>query len=651
MGREKLKKSVTLFLIFLFIITVNLNVFATELFSKKEYSEEYKKYLQLSDEEKAKVIAPNMFNVSKDMNYYNQDNNFLPIGAATESKYSLKNVIPDNMKVKDQDTTEDCWAFAMIASLETNLALQNYNNKKALKIYDFSERHMDLVNTRTFKNNKINNYGVTRTIGTPGTFNMAIAYLTNGMGAVSEKDVPFSNSRELVDISEIQNKSVQTEVFDTIQFPKYDVTDDLTNIKQEIKEHIKNYGAVGAAIYGASPVTDYYNYENSALYCDNKNNCPINHAVSIVGWDDDFSVDKFNEAHRPTKKGAWIIRNSWGTEIDSNSTLSDWKVAAYNQLKDDENFKKYGYNSPNDIPNEFMMKLFKELNYRYDSSSDKVYIPYGDEGYIYVSYEDVNIYSGIYGIQKASDTVNYDYIYQYNPTGCSDGIILKSSDVFIGNIFNKQGNGVEYLNKVSINVIEDSECSVYVNPNGNSMKKSDLQKVQLISGNSKKVSAGYHTLEFKNGIEINSNEFVVVIEVKTNKDNVTILEETKTSPFYDNVEVENGKCFVGVGNDSSIEWTDMSKISELNSEIGDGDSTIKAFTSKVKANNSSSSGSDSDNKQDNNRSPQPTQSAMSDPTIAKGSLPKAGKEIFVIGILFLAGLTVIIYKRYKNIDK
>ena len=73
MGREKLKKSVTLFLIFLFIITANLNVFATELFSKKEYSEEYKKYLQLSDEEKAKVIAPNMFNVSKDMNYYNQE--------------------------------------------------------------------------------------------------------------------------------------------------------------------------------------------------------------------------------------------------------------------------------------------------------------------------------------------------------------------------------------------------------------------------------------------------------------------------------------------------------------------------------------------------------------------------------------------------
>lgn len=108
---------------------------------------------------------------------------------------------------------------------------------------------------------------------------------------------------------------------------------------------------------------------------------------------------------------------------------------------------------------------------------------------------------------------------------------------------------------------------------------------------------------------------------------------------------------MGVGNDSSIEWTDMSKISEFNSEIGDGDSTIKAFTSKVKANNSSSSGSDSDNKQDNNRSPQPTQSAMSDPTIAKGSLPKAGKEIFVIGILFLVGLTVVIYKRYKNIDK
>ena len=40
------------------------------------------------------------------------------------------------------------------------------------------------------------------------------------------------------------------------------------------------------------------------------------HAVCIVGWDDDYSRDNFNEGHRPPGNGAWIIKNSWGSETD-----------------------------------------------------------------------------------------------------------------------------------------------------------------------------------------------------------------------------------------------------------------------------------------------------------------------------------------------
>lgn len=38
----------------------------------------------------------------------------------------------------------------------------------------------------------------------------------------------------------------------------------------------------------------------------------INHAVTIVGWDDDFSKENFIEGHQPEKDGAWIVKNSWG---------------------------------------------------------------------------------------------------------------------------------------------------------------------------------------------------------------------------------------------------------------------------------------------------------------------------------------------------
>ena len=37
------------------------------------------------------------------------------------------------------------------------------------------------------------------------------------------------------------------------------------------------------------------------------------HAVNIVGWDDDYDFSKTDVPVKPKKKGAWIIRNSWGT--------------------------------------------------------------------------------------------------------------------------------------------------------------------------------------------------------------------------------------------------------------------------------------------------------------------------------------------------
>lgn len=39
-----------------------------------------------------------------------------------------------------------------------------------------------------------------------------------------------------------------------------------------------------------------------------------NHAVCVVGWDDDFPAEHFPAEHRPPADGAWIVKNSWGTD-------------------------------------------------------------------------------------------------------------------------------------------------------------------------------------------------------------------------------------------------------------------------------------------------------------------------------------------------
>ena len=39
-----------------------------------------------------------------------------------------------------------------------------------------------------------------------------------------------------------------------------------------------------------------------------------NHAVTIVGWDDNYDKSNFVEGHEPPENGAWLVKNSWGSE-------------------------------------------------------------------------------------------------------------------------------------------------------------------------------------------------------------------------------------------------------------------------------------------------------------------------------------------------
>ena len=65
--------------------------------------------------------------------------------------------------------------------------------------------------------------------------------------------------------------------------------------------------------------------------------------------------------------------------------------------------------------------------------------------------------------------------------------------------------------------------------------------------------------------------------------------ETKLDsiPAFNSVTTESGKCFIAFNADlSNCTWIDLSKISEQNSSISNGDSTIKAFTTNQVIDNS-----------------------------------------------------------------
>lgn len=64
----------------------------------------------------------------------------------------------------------------------------------------------------------------------------------------------------------------------------------------------------------------HYTYDASA---------PSNHAVTIVGWDDEYAVSNFLEGRQPEAPGAWIVKNSWGAQSNAFPNKNDWGLDGY----------------------------------------------------------------------------------------------------------------------------------------------------------------------------------------------------------------------------------------------------------------------------------------------------------------------------------
>ena len=559
-----MKKTKTIFIaiIFVMILLMQFKVDAksiADLIYPIEYTEEFKQYLNLTDEEKEKVsIIPRPYAIMKTENRFKNPFKLARIvGSTAETAYTLQTIIPENLVIKDQGDTDTCWTFAAISSLETNLALKNYKNHLPNKVYDFSEKHMEYGVTRKFLNDQINIYGFNRELNSGGNYFFASAYLTNGLGAVNEDSMVFDNKVDEIELSQIQNKAVTSQVLDTKEFAKYTNADE--TIKEQIKDYIKNYGGLTACIYGTPLFSDYYNNKTGAMYCDNTENCPMTHAVTIIGWDDEYSKDNFNAAHKPTNNGAWVVKNSYGTEREFE--VEDFRENVFSVYS--EYCKTQGWNEASDVTQEFIKRVLTASGYTING--EKASINIGDNGFWHISYEDVNIYSQLQGITNALDEVNYDNIYQYNYNGTVGALPFGAQKIYLANIFNKKTNSDEYINQVALNVPEKVTCKVYVNTNGTSLDLNNLQKVQLQEGESETFDAGYHTLEFLNPIKITGTSFVVMVEMQGTRENEISYSVERSIPDskFDSIEIEHGKCFISVdGSIENGEWIDLEYISD-----------------------------------------------------------------------------------------
>lgn len=243
-------------------------------------------------------------------NYSYIDGTEITKAAAYPSTYKTAN-LPD---VRDQGSYGVCWAFSTISLIETNLIKNNLVSNDI----DLSELH--LVNyTYNCVNDPlgglegdINKFDTScgSVMQYGGNVEMAANSLLDWEGAVNEDVVPYT----IEYVRQVENNQLD----DSLAYGKdvahvqnfYRVN---TTSKEDVKKAVMDYGAVSISYWSDQSSdwsTQYYNSLTAAYYCPEGRT--TNHAVNIVGWDDDYSSDNF--ATKPEGNGAWIVRNSWGSE-------------------------------------------------------------------------------------------------------------------------------------------------------------------------------------------------------------------------------------------------------------------------------------------------------------------------------------------------
>ena len=158
----------------------------------------------------------------------------------------------------------------MTTVFETNLALRNG------KQIEISARHMDYATSQSFLNDEYNEKGFSREANSGGRGDLALAYFTNGSGPILESQMPFSETFGDIDLSEITREKVQYKVNSWIQFPGIYKTisgtttkyynennetyteEEVEEIRKQVKEHIKTYGAVYTGLHAGANWKTYF---------------------------------------------------------------------------------------------------------------------------------------------------------------------------------------------------------------------------------------------------------------------------------------------------------------------------------------------------------------------------------------------------------
>lgn len=126
-----------------------------------------------------------------------------------------------------------------------------------------------------------------------------------------------------------------------------------------VKDRIREQGAVTVCLT-VGDVSKTYNTITNSYYGFEMPKEGDYHAVALVGWDDDYPKERFNNSESLQNNGAWLVRNSLG-EDEGLFNLDAYFWLSY----EDVTLSEYAYTADYSLPAE--NENAGRFNYRYDT--------------------------------------------------------------------------------------------------------------------------------------------------------------------------------------------------------------------------------------------------------------------------------------------
>jgi len=434
--------------------------------------------------------------------------------------------------VKNQGAIGACWTFGTCGSLESALL------KAADTEYDFSENNVQNSMIKySIYGHTIENEG--------GTEFMGAGYLLSWLGMFPSR---YDSYDELGKISPLISTNEDIHVQDMIfVHPRMNSTDN-----NQLKDTLIKYGGLWVG-YNAQQQAPYYNSKTAAQYYNGTEEA--NHAVLLVGWDDSYSKDNFMIT--PPGDGAFILKNSWGTD-------------------------------------------------------------FGDEGYLYISYYDTQFVRGYPAIGViVNNTVSYNKNYQIDITGMDKYENFNLSQIYYANEFEALGNDlIAAVGTYFSSSGEKYEISIYVNDilkhtqNGTSafggfstvklnnyipVNKGDIFRAVIkgvnvpLSINTRVHNDGYTSFISAEGKIWNASENIVCLKIYTIANSIKSSNLVKyyknASRFSADVNVANANVTFNINGINYTKTTDEKGTAYLNINLRPGTYNITTFFNGINKTN------------------------------------------------------------------